>query len=205
VRSVIDSIRELATKINRHELYFSRGKAEDAYFWENYYALDTLKLFKEVYEKHTHLEEMKYMIINPVIFPDTNYEKTSRKVSVIMPFSEEWTSAVYRTFCEAIPEYGLWCSRDRIASDAIMASVWENINSCEFVIADCTNKNANVFYELGIAHTLGKPVFLCAQSADDIPFDIRHLRYFVYENSMSEKALEDLKKAVQLFAAELGK
>ena len=48
------------------------------------------------------------------------------------------------------------------------------------MIADCTGKNPNVFYELGIAHTLGKSVFMCSQNREDFPFDVNHIRSFKY-------------------------
>ena len=51
------------------------------------------------------------------------------------------------------------------------------------VVCDLTGKNANVFYEAGIAHSLGKDVILITQSADDVPFDLRHLRYIPYSVS----------------------
>jgi hypothetical protein len=40
-----------------------------------------------------------------------------------------------------------------------------------------------VFYEIGIAHTLGREVILITQSVEDIPFDLRHLRYVHYLNN----------------------
>lgn len=48
------------------------------------------------------------------------------------------------------------------------------------VIADCTGRNANVFYELGLAHPLGKPVILLTQSEKDVPTDVIHIRYITY-------------------------
>jgi hypothetical protein len=51
------------------------------------------------------------------------------------------------------------------------------------VICDCTGRNSNVFYEIGIAHTLGREVILITQSAADIPFDLRHLRYVLYSDT----------------------
>jgi len=44
------------------------------------------------------------------------------------------------------------------------------------LLADLTGKNPNVFYELGLAHALAKPVILIAETLDDIPFDLRALR-----------------------------
>jgi hypothetical protein len=51
------------------------------------------------------------------------------------------------------------------------------------VVCDCTGRNPNVFYEIGIAHTLGREVILITQNAADIPFDLRHLRYVAYLNN----------------------
>ena len=48
---------------------------------------------------------------------------------------------------------------------------------------DISIENANVFYEVGICHTLDKPVLLLAQSMDDVPFDLRHRRVLLYEYS----------------------
>ena len=37
-----------------------------------------------------------------------------------------------------------------------------------------------MFYEAGIAHAIGKEVILITQSEQDVPFDLRHLRYIRY-------------------------
>lgn len=50
------------------------------------------------------------------------------------------------------------------------------------VVSDCTGRNPNVFYETGIAHTLGREVVLITQNEADIPFDLRHLRFVRYLN-----------------------
>jgi hypothetical protein len=58
------------------------------------------------------------------------------------------------------------------------------------VIADCSGKNANVFYEAGIAHAIGKDVILIAQRIDDVPFDLRHLSILTYHPN--DQGLRDL-------------
>ena len=77
-----------------------------------------------------------------------------------------------------------------------MKDVWSAIYYSEAVIADCTGRNPNVFYEIGIAHTLGRKTVLIAQQIDDIPFDVRHIRSIIYEYTPRgvrefEKKLED--------------
>jgi len=60
------------------------------------------------------------------------------------------------------------------------------------VVCDCTDRNPNVFYEIGIAHTLGREVVLLSQNGADIPFDLRHLRYIPYLNNVEGRpALSD--------------
>jgi len=45
-------------------------------------------------------------------------------------------------------------------------------------------------YELGIAHTLGKPVLLLSQAKKDVPFDLGHLRFIIYSDD--EAGLQNL-------------
>lgn len=51
------------------------------------------------------------------------------------------------------------------------------------LLAELTNRNANVFYELGLAHALHKPVVLVCSKAneEDVPFDLRHVRVIYYD------------------------
>jgi hypothetical protein len=70
---------------------------------------------------------------------------------------------------------------DFFSKNSIMHDVWSAIFYAKIVIADCTKRNPNVFYEIGIGHTLGKDTILISQALKDIPFDLRHLRVIVYE------------------------
>jgi hypothetical protein len=85
-------------------------------------------------------------------------------------------------------------------SGSIINEIWAALNACHLVIVETTEVNANVYYELGIAHTLGKPAILLTQEKEvqKLPFDIRHLRFIVYENTIpgGEKLEADLKKAI---------
>ena len=82
-----------------------------------------------------------------------------------------------------------------------MADIWSAIKAAKIIIADCTGRNPNVFYEIGLAHAIGKKVVLITQSMDDIPFDLRQLRTIVYEYSpRGMKSFEDtLKRTIESF------
>ncbi|GAI46692.1 unnamed protein product, partial [marine sediment metagenome] len=60
------------------------------------------------------------------------------------------------------------------------ADIWKSIRSARIVIAELTGRNTNVFYEVGLAHTLGKPVIITTRNEDDVPFDLKGLRYRYY-------------------------
>ena len=62
-----------------------------------------------------------------------------------------------------------------------MSDIWNAIYDARLIIADCTNRNPNVFYEIGVAHAIGQKVILITQNKDDVPFDLRHLRFIDYE------------------------
>ena len=94
---------------------------------------------------------------------------------------------VYEDFVKPVVIDGcnLECERgdDVFGSNVIMDDIRTSIANADVVVADLTGKNANVFYEVGICHTLDKPVLLLAQSMDDVPFDLRHRRVLLYEYS----------------------
>lgn len=65
--------------------------------------------------------------------------------------------------------------------DDVVKLLWR----ARLVVTDYTGHNANVFYETGIAHTLGRQCIPLAQSVSEIPFDLKHIRTLPYENSES--------------------
>jgi len=110
-----------------------------------------------------------------------------RQCFIVMPFGDEALQIVYEDFVRPVIETrcGLECERgdDVFGSSVIMDDIRRSIEAADLVVADLTGKNPNVFYEVGICHTLDKPVLLMAQSLDDVPFDLRHRRVLLYEYS----------------------
>jgi len=54
------------------------------------------------------------------------------------------------------------------------------ISKARVVVCDLSGRNANVFYETGIAHAVGAEVILISQHQTDVPFDLQHIRYINY-------------------------
>lgn len=80
----------------------------------------------------------------------------------------------------------------------VMMANWSMLHAAQIVICDCTGRDPSVLYELGIAHTLGKPIIYITQNPDDVPTDIQGLPIIVYEDSntgMSE-LFKRLRKAL---------
>ncbi|RUY04033.1 hypothetical protein EOA25_19130 [Mesorhizobium sp. M2A.F.Ca.ET.040.01.1.1] len=107
-----------------------------------------------------------------------------QQASAMMPFAGGF-EAVYASIEAAARSVGMRCNRaDNIwEHHAIMQDIASLIDRSRIIAVDCTGRNPNVFYEAGIAHTLGREVILITQNAEDVPFDLRHLRYIHYHNN----------------------
>jgi len=148
-------------------------------FTRTHWAIKDVELYKVLLHNQTSA------FPTPRVFALSRSEVVDpRLVSVMMPFSMEFNevSGVIRATCDDV---GLRCLRadDIWENDAVIQDIVSLINRSKVVICDCTGRNANVFYEIGIAHTLGRDVILITQNGDDIPFDLRHLRYITYLNN----------------------
>jgi hypothetical protein len=125
---------------------------------------------------------------------------------VMMPFAND-LRAVYEDHIRVVADkLGITATRadDFFAASSVISDVWNAIARAQVLIADCTGRNPNVFYELGIAHTLGKPVILIAQSKDDIPFDIQHIRTILY--NFTPRGMRDFETALEAtLKAEIGR
>lgn len=102
---------------------------------------------------------------------------------IIMPFSPVYQAEYGSIIRPAVEDVGLTPIRaDEIYSKPqIMADIWKSLRSARIVIAELTGKNTNVFYEVGLAHALGKPVIIVTRNQDDVPFDLKALRYLYYD------------------------
>jgi nucleoside 2-deoxyribosyltransferase len=123
------------------------------------------------------------MVVSP-IFGGRGFPVGQELCVVLMSFADE-ARPIYDDHIRkvVVEQCGLECRRadDVFKAGQTMESVWEQMNRARVIVADVSGRNPNVFYELGIAHTLGKPVILITRSEDDVPFDLRHLRFVEYE------------------------
>jgi hypothetical protein len=102
---------------------------------------------------------------------------------VIMPFGQPFDRYYSNILAPAAVDAGLEPIRtdSLFRSSNIVADIWRLTKESAVLLADLTGRNPNVFYELGLAHALGKPVVLIASNVDDVPFELRALRVLIYD------------------------
>ena len=142
--------------------------------------------------------------IRPSVFRIPAQAPEADLVAVMMPFDDAFAQ-VYDAIRSAVEAEGLRCQRalDIFDEPEIIQDVFSLLYRSRAVICDFSGRNANVFYEAGIAHTLGRDVIPLVQDMDHVPFDLRHHRHIVY--APSEEGLArlttDLRRRIGVIAA----
>jgi hypothetical protein len=120
---------------------------------------------------------------------------------VVMPFKEEFKGTYQHAIKAAVEETGLTCIRvdEAVGSFSIHRQIIELLCKAKVIVADLTGQNANVFYELGIAHALGNNVIGITRSVRGLPFDVRPYKVIEYTDSIAggQQLKKHLQEAVQ--------
>ncbi|PSJ47373.1 hypothetical protein C7H85_00605 [Zobellella endophytica] len=128
------------------------------------------------------LQNQQKRSVSPKVFSlEAAYSQDENLVSIMMPFGAEF-NPIYSVLQQSVTSIGFSCVRadDIWEHHTIIQDIVNIIARAKVVICDCSGKNPNVFYEAGIAHAIGKDVILITQSEQDVPFDLRHIRYIRY-------------------------
>jgi hypothetical protein len=128
-----------------------------------------------------------------------------KTVFMVMPFSDDTVRLAYdhcvKPVCKK-HDLQVRNASEMPTTSVIYEDILSEIEKAAVVICDISGRNPNVFYELGIAHTLKRSstIMLTHDEVTESPFDIQHFRIFSYENSMpGQKQLTDkLDKCLQL-------
>jgi hypothetical protein len=126
---------------------------------------------------------------------------------VMMPFAAPHGDYYVKIFEPAIQKAGLTPIRadaDIFGAGKIMDQIRVGISSAKVLLAELTTKNPNVFYELGLAHALEKPVVLVSSNEADVPFDLQHIRVIYYDvmdpfwgQKLLDKVAENILSAIK--------
>lgn len=116
---------------------------------------------------------------------------------VMMPFSPDFQSVYEMVIRPVVQRSGLRCIRaDEVSRPGeVPEQIREEIDKSEVCVADITGNNANVIYEVALAHERGKAVILISQRPEESAFDLRHMRMIEY--SLAGEGPGELRKALQ--------
>lgn len=122
---------------------------------------------------------MKCFVIMPFGDPRKEPER-ARKLELI--YSDWIKPCVESIKTPGQPDETISCHRADKSSrpGEIITHIIENLVSADIVIADLSGRNPNVFYELGVRHSVNNNTILIADNLDDVPFDLRGLRTITY-------------------------
>jgi hypothetical protein len=112
--------------------------------------------------------------------------KAGASCFVVQPFASPFGGYFDLIFKPAIEQAGMEAIRadaEIFGAGKIMDQIWRGIRDADVLVAELTSKNPNVFYELGLAHALEKPVVLVSSNQEDVPFDLRHIRVILYDQT----------------------
>ena len=161
------------------EVMHDFGITNNFEFNRTHWAVKDLDLFRAL------LRHQQPQRLQPTVFRIAEIESVNPKlITAMMPFHLSFNS-VYAVLQQTAESLGCECRRadDFWEHNQIIQDIVTLIDRSKIVICDCTGRNPNVFYEAGIAHALGREVVLITQNPEDIPFDLRHLRYIPYLNN----------------------
>ena len=130
---------------------------------------------------------------------------TSTKYAfVIMPFKRPFDGYFSEIYSPALLDAGFAATKadDLFAPRPIMDDIRTKILEADLLLCEMSGRNPNVFYELGLAHAIGKPAILLSNAKKDIPFDLQHVRTIVYDTKMAGWELR-LRKNIASAAVEV--
>ncbi len=127
-----------------------------------------------------------------------------KKCFVIMPISksksctkQEWTHIFEQMIKPAVTgsRLGFTCERAKPRTGSLIRDILNELNTADVVIADLTDMNPNVFYELGVRHTLTNRTILIAQDIKYVPSDLQSYWVILYEKGL--QGLENFKRQIR--------
>jgi hypothetical protein len=165
---------------------------------------------RRVLELETELEQLREVTrslqyklrgvvpANP-IWRGRNFALDELACFILMPFQDVFFELYEKAIAPAVERCGLSAKHagEIFGNREIIEDIWDSICRCRLIVADVTGRNPNVFYELGVCHTLGKECVVLTQSDQDVPFDIRHRRYLKYDAGKPNILRSNLERTIK--------
>lgn len=136
---------------------------------------------------HRSPEKATKITFSPRVFEvPEGIEPRKNLVAIMMPFGG--FDGVHKAIKSACKKAGLDSKRadDIWDNSTILQDIFDLIYSAEIVVSDFTNRNPNVMYETGVAHTLGKHVIPITQTLEHVPSNLHGHRSLLYVGANSQ-------------------
>ncbi|WP_417393594.1 hypothetical protein [Gimesia sp.] len=128
---------------------------------------------------------LTYEQLTQLALPDIrSISVIDRECFVIMPFARKFIQTYRDAIKPALETVNCTSVRaDEVAQPGVITmQLFYHIARSHLCIADISEQNPNVMYELGVAHTLAKPTIILTSSPPDaVPFDVAHYRFIRYQ------------------------
>ena len=138
----------------------------------------------------------------PIVFEDFRVKRAPPRAFVATEFTPAFNRVWNQVIRKAAEAEGFKPIRidDVAGPNPILADIKRHVAEAAIVIAEITPLNANVFYELGYADALNKPLVILAQTGTRLPFDIQGYRTVFYDDVIGGevKLMDDLRKQLRV-------
>lgn len=194
----LDDIEDIIDTTVKQKEYVNWDKSPS--FSQNLRGLNIIQLLIECLDKmNVSFSAMKISPVSSVTNKHLSID--SKSVVLFMSFSQDYTDSLYESIQEVLEYMGLnlWCARNDAYDVSVMDSIWHRLNTAQIVIVDCTERSANVMYEAGLAHGLGKNVLLCGPCKDVFPYecdDQYNVCYYVSDGEINPPPYRDLQAGI---------
>lgn len=163
---------------------------------------------KDVYFTFDHISLWKLTNVQQSKPLEIHLRKVDRKRIVkknsafmIMPFNYPALDSLYSSIKDLLKidmQIDIKRADEFLENDIVIETVYREIEQSEFLIADTTFNNKNVFYEIGYAAALNKEIISIQDFciAKSVYFDRTHIRHLNYHLNEIEKFYSDLKNTI---------
>lgn len=191
--SIVDLLRS-RNLIERGVIVSHSGFTRSARDAANQYGIDLVE-FADLERQASGRESEVAAIESELAFKsEIIVERLPIRAFVVIPFSKEYDDLYVLGIRDVAESLGIVAERaDEIQhNDSIPELIRERIKRSDVIIAETTAHNPNVFYEVGLAHGMGRPTVLICKDASSIPFDLAAINHVVY------RSISDLKNLLTL-------
>lgn len=157
----------------------------------NHLVLESIQAQSKIIDSKIHKKLAQPEILSPRPFLKSlgieldEVKTRNDEVFVLTPFSSRYMSD-YEVIAQTCRSVGLSARRgdEEFIAGGILPHIVRKIVASKFIIANIDGRNANVFYELGLAQAFGKMVIIVSRHSADLPFDVKQQQIVLYENGL---------------------